>query len=407
MQWFQDPSSYAGSSTSNDKKRKGVTFRQLLSVAFGLKSAPAFASMVSAEAARILRSFGVRVVGCYIDDFLLAAKTRELCQRSIDIAEVVFASLGIPLTCGKTVGPRSPEQGIDFLGVHVCTLDCSLSVTQEHRKYATERLQEVLAKKTVSLKELESLGGILTWISQVLKRGRPRRNQIYAAIKQLNARQGRHCAMRGELKRQLHWWVQMLCSAQGGASTFWAVQPHTPLVMSDASGEDGWGVCTMGFHIMGCWPPEWRASATDTDPHMLFKELLPPALTARLLAPFIGKSVLACALDNAGAAFSLNSLSCGCEMSLQILRWVADVLAKHSLGLLAGHAHREHNQHTDSLSHPLSPDVWARVMQQALIKKDKKLELHFVIVDRHSREAAFATIALRRYITAGAKGVRR
>ena len=57
VQWFQDPSSYATDSHNNqhmsDSKRR---FRQLLAVAFGLKSAPAWASVVSAELARILRS---------------------------------------------------------------------------------------------------------------------------------------------------------------------------------------------------------------------------------------------------------------------------------------------------------------------------------------------------------------
>ena len=54
-QWFQDPSSYATSTHNNEKMgKKKLTFRQLLSVDFGLKSAPAYTSVVSAELARIL-----------------------------------------------------------------------------------------------------------------------------------------------------------------------------------------------------------------------------------------------------------------------------------------------------------------------------------------------------------------
>ena len=98
--------------------------------------------MVSAEAARILRSFGVRVVGTYLDDFLIAGKTKEICQRGLDIAEFVFAALGIPLN-GKTVGPCSPAQGIDFLGIHICTADCSMSITEEHREYAIARVRHL------------------------------------------------------------------------------------------------------------------------------------------------------------------------------------------------------------------------------------------------------------------------
>ena len=50
VQWFQDPSSYARSSHDNARQRaRRLRFRQLLSVAFGLKPAPAWASIVSAE----------------------------------------------------------------------------------------------------------------------------------------------------------------------------------------------------------------------------------------------------------------------------------------------------------------------------------------------------------------------
>ena len=76
-QWFQDPCSYAGSTFDNDKRAPGrLKFRQLLAVAFGLKSAPAWASLVSGELCRIFQSFGIKVAGCYIDDILLRARSK-------------------------------------------------------------------------------------------------------------------------------------------------------------------------------------------------------------------------------------------------------------------------------------------------------------------------------------------
>ena len=57
--WFQDPSSYAKDSRGNEQRSSSnLRFRQLLVAAFGLKPAPAYASVVSAELARILESFG-------------------------------------------------------------------------------------------------------------------------------------------------------------------------------------------------------------------------------------------------------------------------------------------------------------------------------------------------------------
>ena len=78
-QWFQHPTSYAKNNHNNEqKKEEKLTFRQLLAVAFGLKSGPAWALLVSGELYRILRSFGIQVAGVYIDDILIHAAAEAL-----------------------------------------------------------------------------------------------------------------------------------------------------------------------------------------------------------------------------------------------------------------------------------------------------------------------------------------
>ena len=72
--WFQDPTTYTATSKANERGSVNkMKFRQLLAVAFGLKPAPAYASVVSAELARILESFQVNVAGVYIDNILIRA----------------------------------------------------------------------------------------------------------------------------------------------------------------------------------------------------------------------------------------------------------------------------------------------------------------------------------------------
>ena len=156
-------------------------------------------------------------------------------------------------------------------------------------------------------------------------------------------------------------------------SKFWTTQPDTPLVCSDASGDDGWGCCTMGLHIVGTWPWAWRQSVGVRKVGMLFKETVPPALTTMLLAPMLHHQVLCAALDNAGAAFILNRLSSTkCEMTMELLKPLSDSLSHGQFALLAGHAHRQHNAHTDMLSHALTDEIWSQVVAQAKIKKPHK-----------------------------------
>ena len=216
------------------------------------------------------------------------------------------------------------------------------------------RIRSLLEQGKASLRELESVTGILSWIAQVFIPGRPRRDALFEALGRLRSRDAKDVPVRGALKRQLQWWFNVLKSrATTATSHFWDRQPEVPLMCSDASGEDGWGVCVMGLHIVGDWPEEWKQSVGDSSPSMLFKELVPPVIATLLLAPFCKGKVFAAATDNAGVAFVLNSMSCRCPLSLALLRPLADSLAKHHLGLIAGHAHHQHNSHADELSHAL------------------------------------------------------
>ena len=169
-----------------------------------------------------------------------------------------------------------------------------------------------------------------------------------------------------------------------------------PLICSDASGEDGWGACAMGFHVVGRWPPEWRQSAGKGAPDMLFKELVPVVVMILLLAPWCSGAVFASALDNAGSAFVLNALSCNCSWSLALLRPFVDTLSFNRVGLIADHAHREFNEHTDIMSHVVSHGMWTSLLQTAKQRKSNRVEVHFVVHDMRTHDFFAATMSFAR-----------
>ena len=361
---------------------------------------------MSAEAKRILEAFGVSVAGVYIDDFLIRGATRAECERALRKATAILTALGIPPN-EKTQGPCSPQEGITFLGVLIKTADCSMAVTSEHRQYSIARVQEILDKRKVTRRELESIAGILSWIAHVFVPGRPRRNALFASLAQFNRKGVADIAVRGDLKRQLQWWLYAMKSDRIPASThFWDKQPQVPLMCSDASGDDGWGACLMGLHIVGCWPEEWKQSVGSSAPSMLFKELVPIVIAVLLVARFCTGKVLAAATDNAGVAFVLNSLSCSCPWSLALLRPLTDALATYRLGLVAGHAHRQHNTHTDELSHALPQSLWRSLSAQVPAPKEKHMLFNFVVHDMQYNQAFAASMSFPRVSMVGANDVR-
>ena len=389
-QWFQDPESYAGNTHDNDAKPTSkLRFRQLLAVAFGLKSAPAWASLVSGEFCRILESFGIQVAGVYIDDILIKAATKEKCAQDMKLAEEIAKALGVPFN-DKTVGPA---QRLTYLGVDIDSRYCTMQVTEEHRLYAMSRVSEALHQSAVTVKQLESLCGILTWIAFVFDPGRPRRNVMYRALAKAQA-EGAKIVIQGELRAQMRWWLNALQRHKVMATRFYTKQPDTPLACSDASGDDGWGACAFGMHFVEPWPAHWKqSSGSGADPHMLYKELVAPVVTTLLLAPMLKKEVLCCALDNAGVAFSINRLSCGCERSLELIRPLADTIFRGQFAVIAGHSHRVHNDHTDALSHSLDDALWSQVVRDARKKKPHRAELHFAVMDVVTGECLVATMS--------------
>lgn len=228
--------------------------------------------------------------------------------------------------------------------------------------------------------------------------GRPRRNELYRAISRLKQSTPKTIPIRGELKRQLAWWKSKLRAPAEISSFFWDTQPDTPAIVSDASGEDGWGACTQGYHIVGHWPQHWKQSAGPGVPSMLYKELVPPVIAGILLAPHMRNKVLCGAFDNAGVAYNINTLTAGCPRSLRLLRHLVDALAANHCHMLASHAHRVNNKHTDALSHSLNRQLWQQVFASAPENRKHRDQLHFAILDIKRNECMLATIAFARFI---------
>ena len=139
--------------------------------------------------------------------------------------------------------------------------------------------------------------------------------------------------------------------------------PSTMLLRSDASGEDGWGVCISHFHIVGPWPEELASE------HMLFKELVPVVIALSLISDKIPETVFGSAVDNTGAAFALNSLACRDKISLRLLQQLAQDLQNGGHTVLASHVRRFRNEHADLLSHSLFPAWWRDIIEHQKRRK--------------------------------------
>ena len=270
-------------------------------------------------------------------------------------------------------------------------------MSEEHRNYAISRLSEALRRKWATKGDLASIAGVLTWISFVFTPGLPRRQLIYYAARLGSSHdKSARVAIEGPLQRQMSWWRSALRASTFTGSRVWS-RSESPVIIpfrSDASGEDGWGACIEGYHIVGPWP------AALQDAHMLFKELLPVVLCLTLWSAAKPESVFGVVIDNTGAMFSVNKMTCRDDISRRLLQQLASALDAGGHTAIASHVRRHRNQHTDDLSHAL-PGSWWRQIVQSQCTTDNAKHRHdwlfpFVIQDLRSGECRSGVFRMRR-----------
>ena len=113
----------------------------------------------------------------------------------------------------------------------------------------------------------------------------------------------------------------------------------------------------MNLHFAGPWPEELK------DASMLFKELIPVVLVLAMVAPRVTQTVFGIAVDNTGAAFAMNKMSCSDQLSCRLIEEVSSALDRMGHTALAAHVRRHRNQHADDVSHALFQAQWRKIVR--------------------------------------------
>lgn len=147
---------------------------------FGLKSscriweyfAHALAFMLKAQG-------GETVVLHYVDDFLFVASSEEQAHAALASALALCRRLGLPMAADKTEGPT---RCLTFLGIELDT-DAMEARLPADKLLELARLCELWeSKSSASVRELQSLAGVLRHASDVVRPGRFFLRRIIARI---------------------------------------------------------------------------------------------------------------------------------------------------------------------------------------------------------------------------------
>ena len=202
------------------------------------------------------------------------------CHETLKTFQEVCKSWGVPLADDKTV---EPVEVLTFLGVELDTIKMEMRLPQDKIIELTNRLKICLDAKKVSLRDLQSLLGLLNFACQVVAPGRAFSRRLINATCKVTKPHHR-IRVSQEMREDLKVWLSFLSDYNGITvmlDNVWTSNETICLFTDSAGGRDkGFGIYFQGKWAQGCWPKEWADNGILAD--ITFLELFPVVISVHI-----------------------------------------------------------------------------------------------------------------------------
>lgn len=277
---------------------------------FGARKSAAIFNRVTLSVKRMMQRRGYNVCLVVLDDFFLAAETKEQCKAALNCLIRLLRTLGFRINWKKVVGPT---QDLVFLGVRIDTVLNKLSLDPDKLCKLINLLDHYIASARLSKPQLESLIGKLSWASNVVLWGRTQLCNMYAVLKVLKG--SNHKVRISQIQGDLIWWRKVL--AYGfNSRQIWDMRPAVTL-HADSSQTGGGAFCE------GLWLyRNWKLDSSFACAHINIKELLIVREAIKAWAPVLAGHKIHIQSDNTSAIAFLNK---GTSRNYQALGIIKDI----------------------------------------------------------------------------------
>jgi hypothetical protein len=325
--------------------QRGPRFRRFSGVYFGLKTAAAYASTISAEIQQICNARVAEYnVSFYCDDALIVAEgdSRADCQAALDDILAVIRDLGLRVQESKITRPC---KAVEYLGVILNTEDMTLTPKPSTVRHVRERIAAILKSGVVLRAELKRLVGKCSWLAAVIPGARTYMRSFVDAVWAPH----KHVHIDAEFRRDAQWWLDHTVRPAG--SIIITADGSIPVVSakSDASGH-------LGYGYLHCHQGQWRAhfgrwtASRRKHGDMTAKELFPLISLVEQYGPSLANKLVRFACDNSSTCYCINRGSSRDPDTMQLLRRLADAQVRHNFIILGVHIGRETNTTADILT---------------------------------------------------------
>ena len=128
----------------------------------------------------IKERYGSESIEHYLEDFLFAGRADSSeCTNLMSNLSSLCKELGVPLAVENTIGPSCV---ITFLGLQIDTLEMVIKIPPPKLSEVQQKLIETLNKKKITLKDLQSLAGLLNFCARAIPAVRAFNKRFFDAM---------------------------------------------------------------------------------------------------------------------------------------------------------------------------------------------------------------------------------
>ncbi|RUA06910.1 MAG: hypothetical protein DSY43_00970 [Gammaproteobacteria bacterium] len=277
-----------------------------------------------------------------LDDFLIIAPTSDLCQSELKLFVQLCDYLGVPIAPEKTCGPSTT---LSFAGIELDSVLFEARLPLDKVSKCLLFISDFLSRKKVTLREIQSLIGLLNFACSVIRPGRAFLRRLIDRT--VGIRSPYHLIrITSDVKLDLQVWQSFL-SGFNGKSFFlddiWYNSEHLNLY-TDASGVLGFGAVFGNKWCYGKWPDGWK------NVNIAFLEFFPIVLSLYLWGSHMQNRCILFFTDNEALVHVINKQSCKDKRLMFFVRELVLKCLQLNIVFKAKHVPGIYNSLADSLS---------------------------------------------------------
>lgn len=277
-----------------------------------------------------------------LDDFFLAARSEKLCKDQLDLFLCLCNYLGIPMAPEKTCGPST---NMSFAGIELDTLLSEARLPSEKIEKCKSHILEFIGRKKVTLKEIQSLNGLLNFACSVVRPGRAFLRRLIDLTIGIKS-QHHFIRLNKEIKKDLNLWLSFLSNFNGKSffiDDMWQSSHHLNL-FTDAAGALGFGALFGSHWCYGKWPDNW------VNTNIAILEFFPIVLSLHLWGADMRNRSILFYTDNEALVHVINKQSCKDKTLMVFVRSLVLLCLQFNIMFKAKHISGVKNNLADALS---------------------------------------------------------